>query len=433
LHFLIKVSRHFLVVKITFLGAAQQVGQSAFLVESDVNLMLDCGMKVHDANQSELPHLESVKADALILSHAHLDHSGAAPALYKHHPIPAFATAPTLPLVSLLWEDSEKIAILNKSALPYNRSDVQRLTKHAMPMNYGAEYQFYEGTKFSFLDAGHIIGSAQVLIENKKTLLYTGDFKTEPTRLHNGIQAPEVPVDAMIMESTYAGKEHTPRKELEKRFCEEVQDAVDHDLTVLVPAFAVGRAQEMLMILQSGNMNADVWMDGMAKTVTGIMLDFPSYLRNPKALKAAVQDCRLVETHEQRRAAARKPGVIISTSGMMDGGPILSYLKAVNHHGKGTVFLTGYQGEGSNGEALLKGDKVRFTGYAEKVRLPVKQFDFSGHSSGSELLKYVKQVGPQYVYCVHGDDEACRLLAQQLKEEGFDASAPLAGKTVDIT
>lgn len=419
-------------MKITFLGAAQQVGQSAFLVESSVNLMLDCGMKVHDANQSELPHLEKVKADALILSHAHLDHSGAAPALYKHHPIPAFATPPTLPLVSLLWEDSEKIAILNKSALPYNRSDVQRLTKHAMPMPYGTHYQFYEGTKFSFLDAGHILGSAQVLIENKKTLLYTGDFKSGPTRLHNGVQAPEVPVDAMIMESTYAGKEHTPRKELEKKFCEQVQDAIDHDMTVLVPAFAVGRAQEMLMVLQSGGINADIWMDGMAKTVTGIMMDFPDYVRNPKALKAAVQDCRLVETHEQRRAAARKPGVIISTSGMMDGGPILSYLKAVNHHGKGTVFLTGYQGEGSNGEALLKGDKIRFTGYAEKVNVPVQQFDFSGHSSGSELLAYVKEVGPQYVYCVHGDDEACRLLAQQLKEEGFDASAPLAGKTAEI-
>ncbi|MBI2445918.1 MBL fold metallo-hydrolase [Candidatus Micrarchaeota archaeon] len=419
-------------MKITFLGAAQQVGQSAFLVQSEINLMLDCGMKVHDANQSELPHLERIRADALILSHAHLDHSGAAPALYKNHAIPAFATFPTMPLVSLLWEDSEKIAILNKTALPYGRKDVQRLTQHAMPMDYGAQYQFYEGTKFSFIDAGHILGSAQILLENKKTLLYTGDFKTEPTRLHAGAKAPDVPVDAMIMESTYAGKEHTPRKELEKKFCEEVQDAVDHDLTVLVPAFAVGRAQEMLMILQSGGVDADIWMDGMAKAVTGIMMDYPAYVRNAKALKSAVQDCRFVETHEQRRAAARKPGVIISTSGMMDGGPILSYLKAVNHHGKGAVFLTGYQGEGSNGEALLKGDKVRFTGYAEKIRLPIKQFDFSGHSSGSELLKYAKEVDPEYVYCVHGDDESCRLLAQQLKEEGFNASAPKAGDSVDI-
>ncbi len=420
-------------MKITFLGAAQQVGQSAFLVEDSVKLMLDCGMKVHDANQSELPHLEKIRADALILSHAHLDHSGAAPALYKNQAIPAFATFPTMPLVSLLWEDSEKIAILNKTALPYGRKDVQRLTQHAMPMTYDAHYQFYEGTQFSFIDAGHILGSAQVLIENKKTLLYTGDFKTEPTRLHEGAKAPKVPVDAMIMESTYAGKEHTPRKELEKRFCEQVQDAVDHDLTVLVPAFAVGRAQEMLMILQSGGVNADVSMDGMAKAVTGIMMDYPSYVRNPKALKSAVNDCRFIETHEQRRAAARKPGVIISTSGMMDGGPILSYLKAVNHHGKGTVFLTGYQGEGSNGESLLKGNKIRFTGYAEKVDVPVQQFDFSGHSSGSELLAHAKAVNPQYVYCVHGDDEACKLLADQLTAEGFDASAPKAGDSVQIT
>lgn len=420
------------IVKITFLGAAQEVGKSAFLVESDVNLMLDAGMKIHDKGKDSLPHLENVKADALILSHAHLDHSGAAPVLYKNQPIPAFATFPTLPLVQLLWEDSEKIAILNKETLPYNRKDVQRLTQHAMPLAYDAEYQFYEGTKFSFIDAGHILGSAQVLIQNKKTLLYTGDFKTEPTRLHSGAVAPDVPVDAMIMESTYAGKEHTPRKALEKRFCESVQDAIDHDQTVLVPAFAVGRAQEMLMILQSGGITADIWMDGMAKKVTGIMMDFPSYVRNGKALKAAVADCRFVENYEQRKAAARKPGVIISTSGMMDGGPILSYLKAVNKNGRGTVFLTGYQGEGSNGEALLKGDKIRFTGYAEKVDVPVQQFDFSGHSSGSELLAYVKEVGPEYVYCVHGDDAACKLLAEQLKEDGFDASAPEGGKTVSI-
>lgn len=419
-------------MKITFLGAAQQVGQSAFLVESTVKLMLDCGMKVHDSNQTELPHLERVKADALILSHAHLDHTGAAPALYKHNAIPAFATFPTMPLVSLLWEDSEKIAILNKESLPYNKKDVQRLTQHAMPMAYNAQYQFYEGTKFSFLDAGHILGSAQILVENKQSLLYTGDFKTENTRLHNGAKPPATTVDALIIESTYAGKEHTPRKTLEKQFCQSVQDAVDHDLTVLVPAFAVGRAQEMLLVLQAGGVNADVWMDGMAKTVTSIMTDYPSYIKNPKALKSAVQDCRFVETHEQRKAAARKPGVIISTSGMLDGGPILSYLKAVNHHGKGSVFLTGYQAEGSNGDALLKNDKIRFTGYADKINLPVKQFDFSGHSSGSELVQYVKDVNPKQVFCVHGDDESCRLLAKQLKDEGFDASAPEAGKTVSI-
>jgi putative mRNA 3-end processing factor len=417
-------------MKITFKGASQEVGKSAFLIESDVTLVLDAGMKIHEKNQ--VPDFSNLKADAFILSHAHLDHSGAAPMLYKHHPLPAFATYPTLPLVNLLWEDSEKIAQLNKKPLPYGRSDVKKINKHAMPLPYESEYTFYEGTTFKFIDAGHILGSAQILIENEKNVLYTGDFNPGPTQLHAGAKAPKKKVDVLITESTYAGNEHTPRDKLEKEFCSLVQDAVDHDLTVLVPAFAIGRAQELLCVLQSGRVNADISLDGMAKAVTQIMLDFPSYLKNPTILRNAVKKVRFMETHTQRQTAAKKPGIIISTAGMCDGGPVVSYVKALNHRGNGVVYLTGYQIPGSNGERLLKGEPFRFNGYSEKVNLPVKQFDFSAHASGSGLIEYAKKVNPEYIYCVHGDQEACKKLAEQLKKEGFDALAPKTNQTVEI-
>ncbi len=417
-------------MNITFLGAAQEVGRSAFLADSEVSILLDAGMKVKGNN--ELPHLERIKADALIISHAHLDHSGAAPSLYKHHTLPTFATFPTMPLVNLLWEDSEKIAIQNKQALPYGRKDVQKLVSHAVPMAYNTAYEFYEGTRFRFFDAGHIIGSAQVLVENKKTLLYTGDFKPEATRLHAAAKPPCRGVDALIMESTYAGEEHPDRRKLEKEFCEAVQGEVDNGNIVLVPSFAVGRAQEVMMMLKANSINADVFLDGMAKTVTGIMLDFPSYLKNPELLKQAAQYTTYVEHESQRRAAMKKPGVIITTSGMMDGGPVLSYLKALNEKNQGVVYLTGYQVEGSNGHSFVNGGKIRFNGYSAKVSLPYRQFDFSAHASGPQLVEYAKAVNPQHVYCIHGDAEKCETLARQLKAEGFDASAPKAGDKVNV-
>lgn len=417
-------------MQLTFIGACQEVGKSAFLVQSDVNIVLDAGMKIREEDAT--PDFSKIKAGALILSHAHLDHSGAAPTLYKHHPIPCFATFPTLPLVNLLWEDSEKIAILNKKALPYGKKDVKSLLKHAIPLPYNEPYRFYEDTRFEFFDAGHILGAAQVLIENEKTLLYTGDFKPEPTRLHAGAKPPKKDVDVLITESTYGGSDHPDRNELENKFCDAVQDAVDHDQTVLVPAFAIGRAQEILCILQAKGVKADVYLDGMAKTATQIMLDFPSYIKNPNLLRDAVKRTRFMETHQQRQAAAKKPGVIISTAGMADGGPVLSYLKALNHRQNGVVMLTGYQAPGSNGYALLHGQKVRFNGYAEKVNLPVQQFEFSAHASGSNLVSYAKQVNPQKVFCVHGDESAAKALVADLKAEGFDASAPTPGQTVTI-
>ncbi|MBI4360972.1 MBL fold metallo-hydrolase [Candidatus Micrarchaeota archaeon] len=417
-------------MKLTFIGACQEVGKSAFLVESDVKIVLDAGMKIRE--EDSMPDFSKIRADAFILSHAHLDHSGAAPSLYKHHPIPAFATFPTLPLVNLLWEDSEKIAILNKKALPYNRKDVKTLLKHAIPLPYNAQYAFYEDTRFEFFDAGHILGAAQVLIQNKKTLLYTGDFKPEPTRLHAGAKPPKSDVDVLVTESTYGGADHPDRNELEKRFCDQVQDAVDHNQTVLVPAFAIGRAQEILCILQARGVQADFYLDGMAKTVTDIMLDFPSYIKNPNLLRDAVKRTRFMESHTQRQAAVKKPGVIIATAGMLDGGPALSYLKALNHRQNGVVLLTGYQAPGSNGYALLNGQKVRFNGYSDKVNLPVSQFEFSAHASGPELVAYAKAVNPKHVFCVHGDESAAKALVADLKAEGFDASAPTEGKTVTV-
>ncbi|MBI5036591.1 MBL fold metallo-hydrolase [Candidatus Micrarchaeota archaeon] len=301
-------------MKITFLGASQEVGKSCFLVECEVKLLLDAGIMVNRNN--ETPHLANVKADALVISHAHLDHSGAAPMLFKHHPIPAFTTFPTLPLVSLLWADSEKIALLNKQTLPYSSREVERLLKNAVPLPYGSEYKFYEGTSFKLLDAGHILGSSQVLVRNEKTLLYTGDFKPEDTRLHSAAKPPEEEVDVLVTESTYGAREHPERKKLEDEFCDAVEQALEKDEPALLPCFAVGRAQEILMVLHAHRINADIYLDGMAKTVSSIMTDFPSYLKKPAALKNALERAKFIESREQRKSLTKRPCVIISSAGM---------------------------------------------------------------------------------------------------------------------
>jgi putative mRNA 3-end processing factor len=347
-----------------------------------------------------------------------------------------FATFPTIPITQLLLEDNEKVALRNGRALPFRKQDTKKLGAKFFGLPYGLPYEFYDGTRFRFLDAGHIIGAGQVLVEKTtggkaRRLLYTGDFNAGETRMHAPAKPPEEAgegIDALIIESTYANREHPPREEIERRFVNEVQKAIDDDCVALVPCFAVGRTQEVLQVLHANRLRGDLFVQGMGVAVSEISTDFPSYVKNAGMLNAALARAKRIETNEQRQRVVEKPCVIVATAGMLDGGPALSYLQALNRRGNGVVFLTGFQVQGTNGSLLTAGEKIWVNERArrEKVTLPFSQWDFSAHSGHSQLVDYVKKINADRVFCMHGDAAVCVEFARELREQhGFNAVAPL--------
>lgn len=415
-------------MKLAFFGACNEIGRSALAVETDsLKLLLDCGIKVHD--HYETPAFDKTKFDACVLTHSHLDHSGALPVLYKHQAIPTFCSFPTVPITTILLEDSEKVALQNEKNLPFKRADMKKAVKKLVPMPFETEYEFFDGTIFTLHDAGHIPGSACVLVQAQgKSVFYTGDFKLEPTRLHNGALLPDS-ADVLVIESTYSAREHPDRKKLEREFTSAIKKALDYGATVLLPCFAVGRTQEILEILSAYLPREDVFVEGMGNRVNQVLYDYPAYLKDFDAFTQAITHAKVVEDRRGRKRIVGSPCVIVATAGMLDGGPALSYLQALNK-GNAAVFLTGFQAQGTNGRSLLNGEKILAGGKRIKIDLPVTQFDFSAHAGKKDLLETINRLNPEKVFCVHGDD--CAGFAEELKEKGYDAIAPKEREAFEV-
>ena len=406
------------------LGASREVGRSAFMINTDKKIIADYGIKIFDeSGKPKFPLETPLKPDLAILSHAHLDHSGCIPALYKQDKIRWYATPPTKEICEVLWQDSMKIM---GDGLPYNISHFNKALKYWAPLLYNQTIQTGE-TKLKLIDAGHIAGSAMIELEYKeKTMLYTGDFKCEDTFMHKGAKFVEG-VDVLMMESTYAKREHPPRKEVEQHFMEEVEETLAQGGNVLLPSFALGRTQELISTIRHYNKDVPVFVDGMGREITKIYLNYPKYIKNPNSFKKDVRSVLLVQSIADKRAATRRPSVIITSAGMMNGGPVLNYLFNLNNRSK--VIFTGYCVEGTNGWKLQNKGYITKDDEDLQVDLPVAYFDFSAHAGRSEILQFIKKANPEKVILVHGDKP--EEFAQELKEEfGYDALAPLPGERV---
>ncbi len=414
-------------MEIQFLGGAKEVGRSSFYLKGSKNFLLDYGVKV--GRKIEYP-ISAGKVDAFILSHAHLDHCGFAPELYKHAFPIAFGTEPSLKLAELLLEDSIKIGIKEHLPPKFTKRELGFFTRRYVPYEYGSSLGFGE-YDISFYDAGHMCGSAVTKIEKSSSgrkLVYTGDFKLEEQLLQKSAEI--VDSDILIIETTYANRNHEDRSSQIKDFIEKVREVIDNKGTALVPVFAVGRAQEVLAMLHKGGLSDKVYMDGMARKATEITMDFSNYLNNLELLRGAIKRIQTIRERRERIGALEGGNIILTPAGMLNGGPVLNYITKLRKNSK--IFLTGYQAEGTNGRRVLEEGKVEVDERIHRIPYPVLRYDFSAHAGRDDILTYIRKSNPEKIVCVHGDAENATALAVELKEEGFEAFAPEVGDRLEF-
>lgn len=407
------------------------MGRNAIAVKTNgTQVLLDYGVML-DRTPGFPMHIPPKEVDAIILSHSHLDHSGAIPVFYIHGEKPLYTNSMSADLNDLLISDFIKIS---KYYLPFEYLELKSMMRNSRHVDFKTETKIGD-MKFQLFNAGHIPGSAQILIEAEgKRLLYTSDFNTQDTRLLEGAEMNYEDLDAVIMESTYADEDHTERGELEERFIAETTQIVEGGGTVLVPAFGVGRSQEIACVLGAHQFRYPVAIDGMIRGANKIMLNHGEFLRDAKLLKDALNSAHWITGWRDRKKTAKKPGVIISTAGMLKGGPSMYYMSEIGERNYNGVFLVSYQIPGTPGRQLLDRGVFPINGKMKKVRAKLGHFDFSSHSGANQLREAVKDLGGNpKTFVMHGAEENCKLFAEWInKEAGLEAEAPQTGDTYQI-
>ncbi len=418
-------------MRIKCLGGFREVGKNSVLLEHEnEKILLDYGVKVET---NEVPLRPPDDINAMLIAHAHLDHSGMAPAHFQNGRCPVFSTVSTFDQAHMLLKDSIKVSRLKGVKERFNERDLEAMMKNEKRITYGQEFEV-GNARVDVIDAGHVPGSCMFLLKTgKKNILFTSDFKIDQTNLLSGARLETIRdrVDVAIMESTYGLKEQPKRSSTEEELFSTIKSTIESGGMALLPCFAVGRAAEILMVLDKYKSSFRVFLDGMAKEATEIALRYPEFLRDPALLKKALEDVVPLYSNDDRKMAISKPSVIITTAGMMSGGPIVHYLKELYNKEESAIIFTGFQAPKTPGRYLMDTHSYKENGLNLKVKMQIKYLSFSAHAGRSEILQFIKKTNPEKIICMHGDE--CEKFALDINTRlGIEALAPANGDVVEL-
>jgi putative mRNA 3-end processing factor len=411
-------------MKILFHGAAKEVGKSCIeILTEKKRYLLDAGIKFIQHGVEYPKELDKIFGlDGIFLSHAHLDHSGALPMLeHKQLNCPIYVTNLTWKITNLLLQDSYHLAKLKHIHPAYVERDINKVKNDLRFVRYDQQYETHDSKiKFQFINAGHIPGSASILMNIEgKTLLYTGDMNTEDTNLMipSDLEKLQNEIDILITENTYGDRIHPDRSESEKGLIESIEECVKGGGSALVPVFGVGRSQEVLIILSKLNSDIPIYLDGMSRKLTDLMLKSDDkYIDNIDILEKMYKRVNIVKHGKERTQIAKKKGVVIlTTSGMVQGGPVMSYADVMIHDKDNYILLTGYQANGTNGRSLFEDHMFYNHHHRFPVKAHVRKFDFSAHYGQDKIHNLIEKLKPKHLVLQHGDKSAISAVVEWIR------------------
>ncbi|UCG45226.1 MAG: beta-CASP ribonuclease aCPSF1, partial [Candidatus Bathyarchaeota archaeon] len=456
-------------VRISALGGCQQVGRSALLVQTrESQVLLDCGINPGSSDslsafpRIDTPPFDLSTLDAVVVSHSHLDHCGFLPFLFKYgYDGPVYCSAPTSNLMTLLQLDYLDVADKQGTIPPYDQKDVRETVLHTIPLRYGTVTDIAPDVRLTLHNAGHILGSSISHLhvgEGLHNIVYTGDYKYGRTMLLEPAVAEFPRVETVITESTYGAPQDVmpPRGEVEERLTAVINQTLDGGGKVLIPVPAVGRAQEIMLVIDGymrrGLMKeAPVFIEGMISEATAVHTAYPEFLarevRNSilhEGMNPFQSDYFTIVEHPSAREEIvdGEQCIIMATSGMLEGGPVIDYFRRLAPDERNTIVFVSYQIEGTRGRKVQKGigetPIVSNEGKMEiiKSRMGVETIHgFSGHSDRRQIVNYVRRLAPkpERVMTCHGERAKCFGLANFLRRRyNIEALAPEILETIRL-
>ena len=464
-------------MKLHFLGGAMEIGGSCIYMDlSGKRILMDCGVR-QSGSKDPIPDFATIQSqgglDAILISHAHMDHIGTLPIISKAYPdARIYMTAMTADLTRVLLYDSLKIMKNREDEIPhYTEKDVLAMLDRITPVRYQTPMHIFDGFTVTFYPAGHIAGAACIYITSEEgSVFYSGDFSSFSQRTIEGIRIPKLRPDVSIVETTYGNRLHSNRQTEERRLVSLVNECIAAGQKILIPCFALGRAQEVLLILRAALQNGEipavpVFVDGMVRDINTMYTRNPTYLKNALAKRIMkgnepfyTKEIQAVAPNQKRDEllASKDPVIIVSSSGMLTGGPSTQYARKLVSSENACIIITGYQDEESPGRQLLslltpssandvltraethadtEERKITLDGTSYPVGCRIEQVGLSAHGDKSEITALLDRLSSRRIFLVHGNADVIRELGSEVAAEDFRRQVylPECGMEYDVT